>query len=64
MILIREDMCDFCGVCVSVCPPDCIELREAEIIIDREACTDCKLCVYVCPVETLRYTENRHESVL
>ena len=30
MILIKENMCDFCGTCVSVCPPDSIELKEAE----------------------------------
>ena len=57
MILVKEDMCDFCGTCVAVCPPDSIELKEAEIIIDIKTCTDCKLCVYVCPVETLEFVE-------
>ncbi|HHM24209.1 MAG TPA: 4Fe-4S dicluster domain-containing protein [Bacteroidetes bacterium] len=64
MILIKEDMCDFCGVCVSVCPPDCIELKESEIKIDHDACTDCKLCVYVCPIETLEHVEGGYENVL
>jgi len=57
MILIKKEFCDFCGTCVSVCPPDCIELKEFDIIIDQEACTDCKLCVYVCPIETLEFVE-------
>ncbi len=57
MILVKDDMCDFCGTCVSVCPPDSIELKEAEIIIDKKTCTDCKLCVYVCPIETLEHFE-------
>lgn len=57
MIQIREDVCDFCGACVAVCPPDAIELREAEIRIDEDLCTDCKLCVYVCPIDTLEYAE-------
>lgn len=57
MILVKDDMCDYCGTCVAVCPPDSIELRESEIIIDNKTCTDCKLCVYVCPVETLEYAE-------
>ena len=57
MIVIKDDMCDFCGTCVSVCPPDSIELKEAEVIIDRDTCTECMLCIYVCPIETLEFAE-------
>ncbi len=57
MIEIKEDRCDFCGTCVSVCPVDCIELRETVIKIDQNVCTDCKLCVYVCPIETLEFVD-------
>ncbi len=57
MIRIKEDRCDFCGTCVSVCPVDCIELREAVIKIDEKTCTNCKLCVYVCPIETLEFVD-------
>lgn len=57
MIRIKEDRCDFCGTCVSVCPADCIELREAVIKIDEKSCTNCKLCVYVCPIETLEFVD-------
>ncbi|NOZ75535.1 MAG: 4Fe-4S dicluster domain-containing protein [FCB group bacterium] len=53
MITIADNTCDFCGACVSVCPPDCIEIREADIEIDEETCIDCNLCVYVCPLEVL-----------
>lgn len=59
MILVKEDLCDFCGVCASVCPPDAIEVREAEIRIDQQTCSDCKLCTYVCPVETLELVDER-----
>ncbi|MFQ5648781.1 MAG: 4Fe-4S binding protein [bacterium] len=52
MIGIIEDKCDFCGVCVAVCPVDAIELREARIEILKH-CIDCMLCVWICPVETL-----------
>ena len=55
MILIHSERCDFCGTCVAVCPPDAIELLEAEIRIDEATCTNCKLCVTVCPVATLEY---------
>ena len=53
MINIREDLCDYCGACISVCPVDCIEVREYSIKIDDILCIDCDLCVYICPVEVL-----------
>jgi len=53
MIDIAENTCDFCGACVSVCPPDCIEIQEANIFIDQQTCIDCNLCVYACPLDVL-----------
>lgn len=53
MILIQENRCDFCGTCVGVCPENCIELKEVDLIIDHEACTQCNKCVWICPVEAL-----------
>ena len=36
MITIKENRCDFCAACITVCPPDCIEVRESSIkIIDE-----------------------------
>lgn len=53
MIIVKDDLCDFCGTCVSVCPADAIELLEARLVIDLEKCTDCLNCVKVCPFEVL-----------
>ena len=53
MIHIKENLCDFCGTCVAVCPTDCIEVREASISIEDESCIDCDLCVEICPIEVL-----------
>lgn len=53
MILIKKDMCDFCGTCVSVCPVDAIELYEARLKIDVAVCTNCNKCVIVCPLRVL-----------
>ena len=53
MINIIDDMCDFCGTCITVCPPDCIEVKESTITIDHKKCIDCNLCVYICPIEVL-----------
>ena len=53
MIIIKNDLCDFCGTCVAVCQADAIELFEARLVIDQEKCTDCLNCVKVCPFEVL-----------
>ena len=53
MILIKDNKCDFCSTCVTVCPEDCIEVRESSIIIDDVVCIDCDLCVQICPIEVL-----------
>ena len=53
MIKIIENKCDFCGTCVTVCPVDCIEVREASICIDHPICIDCDLCVEICPILVL-----------
>ena len=62
MIEIAEGRCDFCGVCVAVCPVDCIDLYEAKILINEETCTDCLNCVYVCPFGALTFQENKVEG--
>tara|TARA_B100000029_G_C17227338_1_gene834061 strand:- start:466 stop:639 length:174 start_codon:yes stop_codon:yes gene_type:complete len=53
MIEIIENKCDFCGSCVAVCPPDCIDLKESSISIQHDVCIDCNLCVYICPIDVL-----------
>ena len=57
MIEIIENKCDFCGSCVAVCPPDCIDLKESLISIQHDVCIDCNLCVYICPIEVLEIAD-------
>ena len=57
MINIKEYRCDFCTACVTVCPPDCIEVREASIEIDNEICIDCDLCRETAPDNFTRQEE-------
>jgi dissimilatory sulfite reductase (desulfoviridin) alpha/beta subunit len=53
MIRPKDDLCDFCGTCVAVCPQDAIELFEARIAIIQDRCTECLNCVKVCPLHVL-----------
>ncbi len=47
-----RDRCDYCGACVSVCPPDAIDLTEHTLTI-LDTCTLCKNCVIICPLQAL-----------
>ena len=53
MILFERSSCDFCGVCVGVCPVDCIELSKSDLEVDQGICIDCMRCVDVCPSRSL-----------
>ena len=53
MINVRDNMCDYCSACITICPVDCIEVREYSIQIDHILCIDCDLCIDICPIEVL-----------
>ena len=53
MINVRDHICDYCAACITICPVDCIEVREYSIQIDNILCIDCDLCIDICPIEVL-----------
>lgn len=53
MIVFRQDLCDHCGTCLSVCPRDAIVLYEREICLVQERCDGCQRCLIVCPVRAV-----------
>src|SRR6266508_3106420 len=59
-IMLRPELCILCGLCVDVCPYDCISIVRADhagvgaasqsaLLLDEEACIRCGLCVNRCP---------------
>jgi len=58
MVGFIKNLCDYCGVCVAVCPEDAITLREISLDIG-ESCIDCMLCIYICPFEALTENEKK-----
>ncbi|RMH74224.1 MAG: 4Fe-4S dicluster domain-containing protein [Gemmatimonadetes bacterium] len=57
IIKVDENLCDICGVCVSVCPVDCIDMPERALIVHNDTCIQCNKCIDICPVRALRYDE-------
>lgn len=50
-----NDKCIKCGVCVSACPNQALEIipDEDAVHIHTDKCTECGTCVPTCPVEAL-----------
>lgn len=63
-IMLRPELCILCGLCVDVCPYDCIQIVRADAIgagtaaqsaltIDEAMCIRCGLCINRCPPAAL-----------
>jgi 2-oxoglutarate ferredoxin oxidoreductase subunit delta len=70
-IEVDEVYCKGCGLCISVCPQDVLELDEERLTskgyhpvkLAREGCTGCAVCVLVCPdVAISVYREAVHKA--
>lgn len=48
--------CTNCGMCVSICPADAIEMDRQtwEVRFDQSKCIACGLCVSSCPPKAMR----------
>jgi len=63
-IMLRPELCILCGLCVDVCPVNCITIVRADhagvggaeqsaLLLDEELCIRCGLCVNRCPPAAL-----------
>jgi formate dehydrogenase (NADP+) beta subunit len=59
-VMLSPELCILCGLCVDVCPPDCITIARADhvglgseqqsvLLLDEDLCIRCGLCVNRCP---------------
>jgi len=48
--------------CVEVCPVDCIEPADDQLVIDPVRCIDCAACESVCPVEAIFHEDDLLEE--
>jgi predicted Fe-Mo cluster-binding NifX family protein/NAD-dependent dihydropyrimidine dehydrogenase PreA subunit len=53
--LIDPKKCTGCGICVSMCPANAIELNEYAVV-DDQLCTGCGACVSQCPTQAIAMT--------
>lgn len=49
-LIIDKDWCKGCGICVSACPKDVLEMKGKIVAIKNlEKCIYCELCEMRCP---------------
>ena len=53
MVKISQKLCDQCGTCVSLCPPDAFRLSSDSLAVIDSICDSCGICVPICPVAAL-----------
>ena len=51
--IVDNDLCDACGLCMPLCPPEAIHMTRKGLIVDGETCTGCVKCIAPCPVGAL-----------
>ncbi|MCK5848891.1 MAG: electron transfer flavoprotein subunit alpha [Caldisericia bacterium] len=51
-IKVLESLCNGCGICVSKCPVNVIELNNKKAFI-TDGCTFCGICISVCPKKAI-----------
>jgi len=72
MIVVDEDRCKGCGLCVAVCPAEILQLAEGRFnakgyppveVTDHQACTGCAMCAIICPDVVFTVYRQKRESV-
>lgn len=61
----QKDLCSGCGACASVCPQNCITMKEDSEgfrypIINKKKCIHCGACERVCPVISKKEREDNY----
>jgi ferredoxin len=51
--VVNLELCDRCGLCLPLGPPEAIHLALTDLVVDRGTCTGCRKCVAPCPVGAL-----------
>jgi formate dehydrogenase beta subunit len=69
-VMLSPELCILCGLCVDVCPPNCITIARADnvglgteqqsvLLLDEDLCIRCGLCVNRCPPNALSMVHAR-----
>jgi len=57
--VVDPDVCDACGLCMPLCPPEAIHMTRRGLVVDGPTCTGCEKCIAPCPVGALAMVDAR-----
>ncbi len=57
--VVDGEVCDACGLCMPLCPPEAIHMTRRGLVVDAITCTGCVKCIAPCPVGALAMTDVR-----
>ncbi len=63
-VILDEDACKGCTVCVTTCPAEAIRVLEGKARIRAERCIDCGICIRRCPHHAKKALSAGLEAVL
>ncbi len=62
-ITLRAAWCKGCGLCVAVCPRECLQMVDGKpVMVNPDKCTGCGLCEQHCPDFALRVNPVRRKT--
>ena len=57
--VVDGEVCDACGLCMPLCPPEAIHMTRRGLVVDPVTCTGCEKCIAPCPVGALAMADAR-----
>lgn len=62
MIYINEQWCKGCGLCVSTCKKDVLEMTLTKVkVVNGDKCINCGMCENVCPDFAIHVRRDKDE---
>jgi len=55
--IVDSVVCDACGLCMPLCPPEAIHMTRRGLEVEAETCTGCEKCIAPCPVGALEMVD-------
>jgi electron transport complex protein RnfB len=55
--VVDNAVCDACGLCMPLCPPEAIHMSRRGLEVDGATCTGCEKCIAPCPVGALEMVD-------
>ncbi len=55
--VVDNTVCDACGLCMPLCPPEAIHMTRSGLEVDGPTCTGCEKCIAPCPVGALEMVD-------